>query len=365
MIISIGVFFLVLTVLVLIHELGHFLVARLNGVRVDEFGLGLPPRIWGKKIGGTIYSFNWLPIGGFVRLAGEDDDGETHTASEKSKYHDYFWAKSKKARAAILTAGVVMNFLLAVGITTFLLADGVKVPAGQVTVEKVTPGSPAAVAGLTAGDVILSGRLDLQNDNNLVLFKESRQLISYARENADRLIILTVNRQGSKLTLSLVPRKNPPEGQGPIGVTISDLVDKKYPLSEAPLEAVKVNFQTAFRMVTGVADTIWGLLTLKNTKPDIAGPIGIAKVTSDAVKFGWRAVLELAALLSLNLAVLNILPFPALDGGRLLFVFLEKILGRKIKPAFEKSTHQIGMVILLAIIALVSINDIIRLARGG
>jgi regulator of sigma E protease len=364
MIVSIIVFIVVLTVLVLIHELGHYTVARLIGVHVEEFGLGLPPRIFGKKIGDTVYTLNWLPIGGFVRLAGEDDDTEVLPANAKDKVKKhYFWARSKKERAAILVAGVMMNFLLSVVITTGLLVSGVSVPSGSVHIEEIQPGTPAETAGLVKGDVIRT--VTLPAGGRTVEVRTPRDLIDTVRDFKGQEVTLLVSGTGGDRTLVLTPRADPPEGQGPLGVTISDLETRKYPITIAPFEAVKVNASMALQMFSAIGSTIWGLVTLKNLSPDVAGPIGIAQVTGRAVEFGWRAVIEFASILSLNLAVLNILPIPALDGGRLLFVFIEKIMGRKVRPAFEKMTHQVGMIILLVLVLLVSLNDIMRLTRGG
>lgn len=340
------VFFAILSILVLIHELGHFLVARFVGVDVEEFGLGLPPRLLGKKIKSTIYSLNWLPIGGFVKLAGEDD-GEH--IQPKGKV--LFWQKSKKARAAILTAGVFMNFFLAVSVTAFLLTTGIKEPTGLVRIESVAPGSPASAAGLQVGDIINS-------------FKTPQELIEFTKSRAGAPITLTVVTGELRKNIILTPRANPPPGQGPMGVSITDLETRVYSWSEAPQKALVINLSRAWEMLKSLGILLWRLITFQPLAADVAGPIGIAQVTGEAVRFGWKAVLEFASILSLNLAVLNILPIPALDGGRLAFVFLEKILGRRVKPAFEKSTHQIGMIILFMLILLVSIHDILRLVRG-
>ena len=339
-------FLVILTVLVLIHEFGHFLAARIVGVRVEEFGLGLPPQIWGKKFGETIYSLNWLPIGGFVRLSGED-------AQQKGKPAKHlFWARSKKERAVILTAGVLMNFLLAIGITTFLLVHGVKEPSGRVHVEKIAAGSPAEKAGIQVGDVLLS-------------YKTPKELIDFVNEEKGHEVILEISRDTQQLELSVVPRVEVPKGEGPLGVAISDLELHSYSLSEAPGKAFVITITRAKDMLVSLGQTVWKLATLQKLTAEVAGPIGIAQVTGQAVKFGWEAVLEFASILSLNLAVLNILPIPALDGGRVAFVVLEKLFRKRVNPVWERNAHQVGMVILLALIVLVSINDILRLARGG
>lgn len=361
MILTAIIFLVILTILVLIHELGHFLVARMVGVRVEEFGLGLPPRVWGKKFGDTIYSLNWLPIGGFVRLAGEDADSDAKVKVKGVKLREYFWARSKKERSVILAAGVFMNFVLAVGITAALLVTGVKEPSGKVHVERVVAGSPAEKAGIRLNDTIVS--VATQNNPPMMLTIPT-ELISFVNEEKGNEVALRVIREGKEMTLTVVPRKEVPPGEGPLGVAISDLETRKYTLIEAPGKSLAINVLRAKEMLVSLGSTVWRLVTLRAPEADVAGPIGIAQVTGQAVKFGVQAVLEFASILSLNLAVLNILPIPALDGGRLAFVLLEKILGKKVRPAFEKSTHQIGMIVLLGLILLVSINDILRLVRG-
>ncbi|MBI3956263.1 site-2 protease family protein [Candidatus Gottesmanbacteria bacterium] len=354
------VFFAILSILVLIHELGHYTVARWIGVKVEEFGLGLPPRIFGKKIGGTVYSLNWLPIGGFVRLAGEDEEDHilkrSHPAKRGETLRKFFWARSKKERAAILVAGVFMNILLALGLTAYLLTQGVLEPSGRVRVEKVQPGSPAETIGLQENDVVtFIGTKPVS---------VPKDLIDATRAHLGENVTLTIVRDENETKMTVIPRKDPPAGQGPLGVVITDLTLRTFTWAEIPAEAVRINVLRARDMFTGIAGTLWRLVTLKPPTADVAGPIGIARVTGEAVKFGWKAVLEFMSILSLNLAVLNILPIPALDGGRLAFVFLEKLIGKKLRPAFERSAHQMGMIILIALIFLVSVNDILRLTKG-
>jgi regulator of sigma E protease len=358
------VFFIILSLLVFVHELGHYTVARIIGVHVEEFGFGLPPRIWGKKIGKTIYSVNWLPIGGFVRLAGEDEAELIHRKSKIKNPQSYFWARTKKERVAILLAGVFMNLILAYGITTFLLTQGVYETSGRVHIEAIFPGSPAEEGGLMEGDVLLAiaSSEDPQNPHTLAVPSD---LITFTHAHAGQNVVLTVTRDSRALSIHLVPRTVVPKGEGPMGVAISDLELKTYSWTEAPFVAVRIIAERAYQMVVGIVSVIWKALQLQSPGMDVAGPIGIAQVTGQAVRFGFKAVLEFMSILSLNLAILNVLPIPALDGGRVVFVFIEKVVGRRVRPAFEQSAHQVGMIILLFLVLLISINDILRLARGG
>ncbi|MEK7543237.1 MAG: M50 family metallopeptidase [Patescibacteria group bacterium] len=364
------IFFLILSILVLIHEFGHYAVARWIGVHVEEFGLGLPPRIFGKKIGGTIYSLNWLPIGGFVKLSGEDEDESDrkrlNLTKQGSTLRKFFWFRSKKERAAILVAGVTMNLLLAIGITAYLLTQGVLEPSGRVTIEKIQPGSPAETVGLHENDIVVSltSAIDPLAPLAPISITTPKQLIDTTRLHVGEAISLTILRNSKEQKVTVTPRKDPPPGQGPLGVVITDLELKTFAWYQIPGEAVRINVLRAREMFVGVGSTLWRLATLKAPAADVAGPIGIARVTGEAVKFGWKAVLEFMSILSLNLAVLNILPIPALDGGRLAFVFLEKLIGKKLRPAFERSAHQVGMIILMGLIILVSVSDILKLAKG-
>lgn len=360
-------FIVILSVLVMIHELGHYTVARLFGVHVEEFGFGLPPRLWGKKIKGTIYSINWLPIGGFVKLAGEDAediDKERQKATTAKERSRFFWAKSRGQRALILSAGVFMNFLLAVAITALLLTRGIIEPTKIVHIETVTENSPAAIAGLEEQDVVSSIQFADATGVQTKMLETPDALIEIVKANAGQPVTLSILRNGNPLTITLTPRKDPPKGEGPLGVAVSNLEKHTYPVSQAPWLAVKINAERVGMMLTSLGSVIAKLVTgQKLASGEIAGPIGIAQVTGEAVKYGFDAVLEFMAILSLNLAVLNILPFPALDGGRLVFVIADKF-GKKARPAVERMIHQIGMIILLALILLVTVNDILRIVRG-
>ncbi|MEK7591923.1 MAG: M50 family metallopeptidase [Patescibacteria group bacterium] len=361
MILTALIFIVILTLLVCIHEFGHFAVARFIGVKVEEFGFGLPPRIFGKMFGKTLYSLNWLPIGGFVKLAGEDAEELDGRKSKKYSSKEYFFNRSKKERIAILLAGVTMNLLLALSITTVLLTLGISEPSGTVRVEKILPGSPAESSGIKENDAISS----IETSSNTFLVKTPKDVIDTVKKYAGSTIVLSIVRGEDHIRINVTPRLSPPSGQGPLGIAITDLEIHRYPLPLAMGKSISINSLRVRDMITSLGTTLFRLITFKSPDADIAGPIGIARVTGEAVKYGWKAVLEFMSILSLNLAVLNALPIPALDGGRVLFVLFEKILGKKIKPAFERSTHQIGMIVLLMLVALVSIGDILKLFKGG
>ena len=362
------VFFIMLNILVFVHELGHFLVAKRFGIGVDEFGFGLPPRLFGKKVGKTIYSINALPIGGFVRLKGEDNAENSKTQkwlaggkiAGEPDWEKYFFARPKWQRAAVLLAGVSMNFLLAVIIISYLFTQGILIPNG-IKVEEVIADSPAA-ASLKSGDVILK-----LNGKEILDVKEfSSDIKAKGDQSVDLLIERVINGKVQQLTVAVTPRAHPPKDQGALGVKISpSAIELKYPWYQAPYYGMVWAVRFSWEMLTKVFELVFNLVTFKHVDTEnLAGPIGIAQATGQAIKFGINAVLQLTGLLSLNLAIFNLLPIPALDGGRLFFVLFEKWIGRHVKPRVEAITHQVGFAFLLALIVLITINDLVRLFSG-
>ena len=354
------VFLIMLSILVFVHELGHFLVAKKLKMGVEEFGFGLPPRLWGKKVGETIYSLNWLPIGGFVKLSGEDVEETQKKVTEISLKRKFFWARPKWQRAAVLLAGVSMNFLLAVIIISYLFTQGILIPNG-IKVEEVIADSPAA-ASLKSGDVILK-----LNGKEILDVKEfSSDIKAKGDQSIDLLVERVINGKVQQLTVAVTPRAHPPKDQGALGVKISpSAVELKYPWYQAPYYGMVWAVRFSWEMLTKVFELVFNLVTFKHVDTEnLAGPIGIAQATGQAIKFGINAVLQLTGLLSLNLAIFNLLPIPALDGGRLFFVLFEKWIGRHVKPRVEAITHQVGFAFLLALIVLITINDLVRLFSG-
>ncbi len=355
MIVSILVFLLVLSVLVLVHELGHYIMARRSGVWVEEFGFGLPPRIIGKKIGETIYSINALPFGGFVKLHGEMEEESIISPGRA------FMNKSKKTRVKILLAGVVMNFILAV--TAFAIVYsflGIPKETEKVKIVDIATGSPAQIAGWVTGDIVKT--VDKQKVTTI------SQFVSLVEQKKGKRIEVEIERNNETKKSSIVPRENPPEEEGPLGVVITTTEVYYPPVLARPFVGIFYGFKEALfwgkTVILGFVKIFTDLLGGR-APADLAGPVGIFAITSEAAKMGVLALINFIGILSVNLAILNVLPFPALDGGRLLFVFIEKAIGRKVLPQVEATIHTIGMIILLVALLAITAHDIQRLIAAG
>ena len=336
MLIGIILVIIFLSILILVHELGHFLAAKKFGLLVEEFGIGLPPRIWGKKIGETIYSVNWLPFGGFVKIYGEnrEDEGGERNFSFLSSWKS----------AITLFAGVFMNFLLGWMVISLVFAMGAP---EAVLITDVSADGPAAAAGLMSGDRVVG-------------FSRVDELQSFIKNNQGEEIILKAERQGKILDFNLTPRVDVPEGQGPLGLILIQAGFPKTGFWESVSEGLKFSVETIGVIFQFLFNLIKGVFIGEADFSQIAGPVGIVKITYQAGAMGLVYVLNLLGLISLNLVVLNILPFPALDGGRLLFLLLEKIKGSPLPLKFERYANAFGMVILLILMIAITVKDIIR-----
>ena len=345
---SLILFAIVLSILVFVHEFCHFLAAKKSGVDVEEFGFGLPPRLFGKKFKGTIYSINLLPVGGFVRLKGES--GETLGFGDQGSFE----SASKKNRVFIITAGVLGNLIFAFFIFLFLYIAGYPRFVGQVIIDGINKDSPAEKAGIKTGDTIV--KVDR------LIVDGASDLVSYTTSHKEQGIELTIVRDGQQSVFSITPRANPPSGEGPLGVklmTRGSVVYDKYSIIEAPLRALKEVGRSVYLVLFGFFGMLRTLFSF-NVPQGVTGVVGIYKLTQEASGIGFRVLLQFVALLSVNLFVFNILPLPALDGGRLLFIFIETIFKKKISPRIENTVNSLGLAILLAIFVLITISDIRR-----
>ncbi|MCX6704805.1 MAG: M50 family metallopeptidase [Candidatus Woesebacteria bacterium] len=359
MLVSILIFLLVLSILILVHELGHFIVARRAGVKVEEFGFGIPPRLIGKKIGETIYSINALPFGGFVRLHGENYE-EGITDPKRA-----FLNKSKKVRVMVIVAGVIMNVLLAVVAFAIVYSfSGIPRETGKLKVIDVATGSPAQVAGIIVGDVITKIGKDTVTSSDdfagkITASKGKRTVFEIQRTTGD---------QSSPVKITLTPRENPPQEEGSIGITYTTMEIYYPPVWQRPFYGIYFGFKDALFWGQTIAVGLWGLIAgiFKGQTPQgVSGPVGIFAVTTEAAKGGVLMLINFLGILSVNLAILNILPFPALDGGRILFIGIEAVTGRKVSPKVEGVIHNIGMIILLMLMLAITIGDIRRLITFG
>jgi regulator of sigma E protease len=363
----------VLVVLVLVHELGHFVVAKRAGITVQEFGVGFPPRIGSVVWHGTRYSLNWIPLGGFVKMLGEDGDVEAEKMRQRGlseaavdkAMEGAFNRKPIWVRIVVLVAGVAMNFLLA----AVLFAAALSLPGtegrGPLTVTEIQADSPAVTAGLQVDDVIIAadGRT----------FDVSRDLTAYVRSRAERLVELTVQRAGKEFVIEVTPRSlteaQEAQGLGAVGFSYEParLVEIP-PAASNPAEAAWEGFAAAgdlaARIPGGLASAVAGLLGLAPDAGTAVGPIGIASETGRVLQAPLVSQLIFVGILSVNLAVLNVLPFPPLDGGRIAVVLVEAIRRRRLPAEREAIVYLTGFMVLIALVILISIRDVANLIGG-
>lgn len=345
---AIGGFILVLTPVVLIHEFGHFAAAKLSKIRVEEFGFGLPPRALKlAERAGTIYSLNWIPLGGFVRPAGEDDPSVPGG----------FASASKRARFFVLIAGAGANFLAALIIFWFALMIGP--PA--IEIAEVYEGTPAEAAGLLPGDVIMAAG-GVRADSTFAL----REVID---ERAGRAVNLLILRDGEEITISVVPRRPgefDPTQDGPIGIGLTAAADGER-VSRGPLEAAASSLDFMWQNVA-IYGRLPAMLISGEISPQEARPVsvvGISQIAGQAAETSASSgslypILTMAAFINIALGLTNLLPIPALDGGRILFVLIEAVRGRRIEPERESMVHIIGMLVLLGLMVLLIFQDIVN-----
>ncbi|MEK7530918.1 MAG: M50 family metallopeptidase [Patescibacteria group bacterium] len=358
---SIIIFVIILLVLIVGHEFGHLLVAKWARMDVPEFGVGFPPKLWGRKIGSTEYTINALPFGGFVRIIGENAEDETNPRA--------FMHKPKYAQAAVMAAGPFANMVLA--FVAFFIAYSVGVTAVQdethpvqnpfVMVSDVLKDSPAEHAGVLTGDTLVS----LERDDTIVQISNAADIPTFVQA-AEGEITLHLSRSGESVAVTLTPAvglipENPTApaigiGSATVGTLQLGFFDALY------ASLIKTTYGIS-DITVGLGTLLWGAVTGSASLKDISGPVGIATLVGEAATFGAGQVFLLAAILSLNLAVINLFPFPALDGGRLLMLAYETIVRRRVPPYAANVINTVGFFALIALMLAVTASDIVKLVQ--
>jgi len=364
---SVLLFFLVLFVLILVHEWGHFIVAKKTGMKVDEFGIGFPPKLFGIKKGETEYTFNAIPIGGFVRIWGENyEDKLELTESEKKDVGRGFTAKPKWAQALVLIAGVTMNVLFAWFLFSLTYMIGVPTSVDEASatdstelyVTAVLPDSPAAVIPPGAIVTEISGAGETLEKP---LASEFTELI---QATAPAVVSVTYIFSGETQTVQLEPQQNiAPDDASRyvVGASLAMVETIRQPVHLALLNGLVTTGNGLVGITTGLGSLIKQSVTGEADFSQVAGPVGIVGMVGDAAAFGITALLTFTAIISLNLAVINLLPFPALDGGRLVFVAIESITKKPIPPTWAGRMNLVGFALLMILMIAVTYNDIVRL----
>lgn len=368
MLATILIFIIILGLLVFVHEAGHFLVAIWNGIKADEFGFGFPPRafgfykddasgkyrfIWGNKdvqSKHTLFSINWLPLGGFVRIKGED--GNSHEP-------DSFASKSAWIRVKVLGAGVFMNFIFAWLLVSLVLMIGfpqaidssnrAQYQNTKIYITNVLPNTPAAQMGLIAGDQVVA------LDGVAVASLEA--VSATIKEKQGTEIVMEVNRLGKVLDLRGTPRVVHPENEGALGIGFTETAIVKFGFFQAFYEGALNTCEMTKQILFALGRMVGMLFGGDKVAVDVTGPVGIVYMTKQMSDLGFVYLLQFAAILSINLGIVNILPFPALDGGRIFFILLEKLKGRPVTQKVEMALHQIGFMLLLLLMAIITVRD--------
>lgn len=373
--------------MVLAHELGHFLLAKRNGIGAEEFGFGFPPRIvgiykdekgrrkivWGnrsiekiiRKEDETVYSLNLIPIGGFVKITGEDGPSADEAGQDK-KNPKSFAGKNIWTRFKILFAGVGMNFLLGI----FLLAaafqiglpeaveDSFNSNQTKIQITQIAKNSPAQKLGLKMGDELIA----IITENKEQVITSTQQFQEVISQNAGKEVTLKIKHFNEEALLEKTVniRQEAPEGEGLLGVVLVKTIFKQYGFFESFWIAVQTVFSLVLTILAFLGDLIISIFTEKPVSADIAGPIGIAVLTGQVAQLGLAYILQFAALLSVNLAIINLLPFPALDGGRIIFLLIEKIKGSPVSQKAEGIIHTAGFFFLISLMILITVKDFIN-----
>lgn len=359
------IFIIILAILIFVHELGHFLAAKKSGIRVDEFGLGFPPKVFSKKYGETNYTLNAIPFGGFVKIFGEDPHTEEIREEDKSRS---FYYKPKWIQAIVLVAGITFNIFFAYLLLSFGFMYGMPAPAGHspfgevqnqsVIITDVLKGSPAEKSGLTTGDILVS----VEVANKEVADLTAENISNAITKSKSGNVVITYKHGNEEVkTANVEPSPDIIKGSRAIGVSMEAMGTLKLPFHLALLEGARTTYLLTVSTIKGLSSFLWQAITFKADLSQVSGPVGIASVVGQARGLGIVYVLSLVALISINLAVINLIPFPALDGGRLLFVAIEAIIRRPINPKVAQWSNIVGFALLIILMFVVTGHDIFKL----
>jgi len=344
------IFIAMLAVLILVHEFGHFIAAKRSDVKVEEFGIGFPPKLAGIKRGETVYSVNVVPLGGFVKLLGEEDPTEPRS----------FASKGIGTRALILAAGPLMNLVLPIILFSLVFMIPHNVLMEQVQVQQVAPSSPAAEARIEQGDIILAiNGHKINNRGDLAYYVQ----LSLGSETT----LLLDKATNGEQEVTLVPRWRPPEGEGALGVEVVGAEGSQQVIrqSYSPWTASMLGTQRCVEILILFRNTIRSWI-IGATTPQVAGPVGIYQMTAEVARAGLLALIIFTAFISLNLGIINLLPLPALDGGRIVFLLVEWVRrGKRVSPRVEHLVNAVGFALLILLMCIITYFDIARIIGGG
>lgn len=336
-----------LSILILGHEAGHFLVAKLFGLKIDEFGFGFPPRIFARKKGETEYSINALPFGGFVRIAGENDPSffnkeEGEAIFKEKEKERLFFAQPARKRALIIAAGVAVNFIIGWLLLSFIFMVGTP---SALVISGIQKDSPASQIGIVEGDVIKN-------------FIKANEFIEFINKHRGQEVQITIIRGGKEFSFLVTPRAQTEEGEGALGVYLAEAGMPRHGLFQSLFEGIKTSFQIAWLTLVSFYELIKNLFFKASLLKGVVGPVGIFFVAQQTGHIGLIYLLQLIGLISINLTVINLIPFPALDGGRLFMILIEKIKGSPVSRKVEAWANGLGFAFLIVLIALITVRDI-------
>lgn len=369
---SVVLFLVILAALVFFHELGHFIAAKLSNIRVDEFALGFPPRLFSFRYGETIYAINLIPFGGYVKIFGENPDEESLEGPESTRS---FVRRPRYIQAIVLVAGIVMNIVFAWVLVSAALTLGYPVSqdfdiAGghsekSVVVAGLSPEGPAMKAGVEAGDTLIEIRTEVSAPSVvpevLPRPKDVEPVQDFIAAHGNQELLLTLLRRGTEIEVPVTPAAGLVENKAAIGVVLAPITILTLPLPQAVVQGAILTARSTAETAVGLWQFLSQALTGRANFSDVTGPVGIVSLVGDASHFGLAYLLGFTAFISINLAIINLLPFPALDGGRLFVVVLEAITRRRFNHKWMNIINAAGFVILIGFMLLITYHDVVRL----